>query len=373
MDFAFNTEQQDVRDLAARILGDFCTPERLPDFEKAGDRFDRGLWSALADASLLGVALPTDVGGMGLGFLELCVLLEQAGRFVAPVPLFPSLVLGAAPIAHFGSTDQRSRHLGPVVAGTSVLTAALTDAGSRDPQAPATTAVEDGGVWVLDGEKVCVLAASIADAILVPATVADGRVVVALVARDAQGLTLEPEVLTTGETVCTIRLEGVRVGGEDLLGGPQAGADVLRWTVERATAALCAVALGNAERALRLTAKYTGERKQFGKAIATFQAVAQRAADAYIDVEAMRVTTWQAAWRLSQGLPAVREVAIAKSWACEGGHRVCYAAQHLHGGIGVDKDYPLHRHYLLSKQAEILLGASNEQLARLGGMLAANG
>jgi alkylation response protein AidB-like acyl-CoA dehydrogenase len=129
--------------------------------------------------------------------------------------------------------------------------------------------------------------------------------------------------------------------------------------------------LGAAERALRMTAKYTSERKQFGKVIATFQAVAQRAADAYIDVEAIRLTTWQAVWRLAEKLPARRELSIAKYWASEGGHRACYAAQHLHGGIGVDKDYPLHRYYLLSKRIELTLGGAQEHLARVGAMLAA--
>jgi alkylation response protein AidB-like acyl-CoA dehydrogenase len=119
-----------------------------------------------------------------------------------------------------------------------------------------------------------------------------------------------------------------------------------------------------------MTAKYTSERKQFGKPIATFQAVAQRAADAYIDVEAIRLSTWQALWRLATGRPARRELLIAKFWASEGGHRACYAAQHLHGGIGVDTDYPLHRYYLMSRQIELTLGGAHAQLARLGRLLA---
>src|SRR6267142_5894415 len=104
--------------------------------------------------------------------------------------------------------------------------------------------------------------------------------------------------------------------------------------------------------------------------IASFQAVHQRAADAYIDVEAIRLTTWQAAWRLGAGHPAAAEIAVAKFWASEGAHRVVYAAQHLHGGIGVDVDYPLHRYYLWSKQIELTLGSATRQLVRLGARLA---
>jgi alkylation response protein AidB-like acyl-CoA dehydrogenase len=129
--------------------------------------------------------------------------------------------------------------------------------------------------------------------------------------------------------------------------------------------------IGVAERALRMTAEYTSTREQFGKPIAKFQAVAQRAADAFIDVEVIRWTVWQAIWRLAEGLPAKQEVSIAKFWVGEGGHRVVYAAQHLHGGIGVDLDYPLYRSYLWSKQIELTLGSATQHLVRLGNDMAA--
>jgi 3-oxocholest-4-en-26-oyl-CoA dehydrogenase beta subunit len=134
---------------------------------------------------------------------------------------------------------------------------------------------------------------------------------------------------------------------------------------------LCALAIGVCEEALRMTAEYTKTREQFDRPIATFQAVGQRAADSYIDTEAIRLTAWQAAWRISEGLPAAHEAAIAKFWAAEGGQRVVHAAVHLHGGIGVDKDYPLHRYFLLAKQIELTLGGTTPQLLKLGAMLAA--
>lgn len=370
MDFGFTSEQEDIRTVSGRIFEDLCKPERLPDFEKAGERLDPDLWKALAEASLLGVALPEEYGGMGFGIAELCVLLEQAGRHVAPVPLWPTLVLGAAPLAEFGSESQRRRFLPDVVSGKTVLTAALAEADSRDAEQPSTTATADGRGWVLDGVKICVPVARLSARIVVPASTRDGGLLLALVAPDGEGVSLEEEEATTGDVVFRVTLSGAKVAEDEVLAGPSQGAAALRWMVERATAALCAMELGVAERALRMTARYTAERKQFGKAIATFQAVAQRAADAYIDVEALRLTTWQAVWRLSQGLPAARELSIAKFWASEGGHRACYAAQHLHGGIGVDKDYPLHRYYLLSKQIELTLGGAHEHLARLGTALA---
>jgi alkylation response protein AidB-like acyl-CoA dehydrogenase len=141
--------------------------------------------------------------------------------------------------------------------------------------------------------------------------------------------------------------------------------------VDRALLGLCALELGVVERALRITAQYTTERKQFDRPIGSFQAVQQRAANAWIDVEAIRLTTWQVAWRLDAGLPARDEVRMAKFWASEAGHRITYAAQHLHGGIGVDVDYPIHRYYLWSKTLELTLGSAARHLAALGDAIAA--
>ncbi len=157
-----------------------------------------------------------------------------------------------------------------------------------------------------------------------------------------------------------------------MLGSPDGGAAIVEWIVERAQAGLCAIAVGVCEEALRLTAEYTKTREQFDRPIATFQAVGQRAADAYIDTEAIRLTAWQAAWRIAEGLPASAEVAIAKYWAAEGGQRVVHAAQHLHGGMGVDRDYPLHRYFLWAKHLELTLGGATPNLLKLGAMLAAD-
>ena len=157
----------------------------------------------------------------------------------------------------------------------------------------------------------------------------------------------------------------------ELLGSAEHGAEIVAWIVLRATAALCAAAAGVTQEALRLTAEYTKTRKQFDQPIATFQAVAQRAADAFIDTEAVRLTALQAAWRIDQGLPADAAVAAAKVWAAQGGSRVTRAAQHLHGGVGVDREYPLHRYYTTARQLELTLGGATAQLRSLGKLIAA--
>src|SRR5439155_1581127 len=248
MDFSFTPEQEALRELARRILDDHVTQARLKAVEAEPDGFDRAAWQALAEARLLGVAVPEDTGGRGLGVLDLSLVLQQVGR----------------------------------------------------------------------------------------------------------GVTLERQLATNREPQARLVLDGAP-------GDALPGADV-GWLVERALVGLSAMQLGVTERALRLTAGYTARREQFDRPIASFQAVHQRAADAYIDVEAIRLTTWQAAWRLSAGLPATAEVAVAKFWASEAAHRVVYAAQHLHGGIGVDVDYPLHRYYPWAKQIELPLGSGTRQL-----------
>jgi alkylation response protein AidB-like acyl-CoA dehydrogenase len=370
VDFAFSEDQQAVGDLARQILEDQVSQERLKEVEAGQDRIDRRTWSELAKANLLGVALPTDAGGSGLGFMSACILLNQVGRTVAPVPVLASVVIGALPIAEFGTAEQKERLLPAAINGESILTAALVEPGT-DPAHPTCTATPDGGGgWRLDGVKVCVPAGTIADYILVPARTGQDSIGVFIVAAGAPGVTLIAEDTTSRQPEARLELEGVKVAATDVLGDSTGGAAVLNWIVLRATAAICATVAGVCEEAVRMTAEYTKTREQFERPIATFQAVGQRAADAYIDTEAIRLTAWQAAWRLDAGMPAEAEVAVAKFWAADGGQRVVHAAQHLHGGIGVDRDYPLHRYFLWAKHLELTLGGATAQLLHLGTMLA---
>ncbi len=371
MDFGFSEEQEELRELALRIIADHATHERLKQIEATPEWFDRKLWQALAQANMLGVAVPEEFGGSGLGLIELCLLLHGVGRYCAAIPAWPTLVLGALPIAEFGTPAQRQQLLPPVAAGTTILSAALIDTRSEDPLDPTVTARRDGSTWRLDGVKMCVPVAHLAERVVLPARTGDGSIGVFLLDPHGAGVRCERQETTQGEPQSLLHLAGATVAADAVLGDPINGRRIVRWLVDRALAGLCAIELGVVERALRMTAEYTSTREQFGKPIAKFQAVAQRAADAFIDVEVMRWTTWQAIWRLSAGLPAEEEIAIAKFWVGEGGHRVVYAAQHLHGGIGIDLDYPLHRSYLWSKQIELTLGSATQHLVHLGAALAA--
>jgi len=371
MEFALTPEQEALRELARRIVGDLSTHERLKAIERDPDWFDRELWTALARARLLGMAIPEAHGGSGLGFLELCLLLEEVGAHVAAAPVWPTLVLGALPLARFGSATQQARWLPAVAAGETVLTAALDEFPAEEPLAPQTTARREGAAWRIDGTKQCVPAAHLAERVLVAARTGPQACGVFLVDPRAPGVALERQVATNREPLARLTLSGVRVAADEVLGDPAAGASFVGWLVERAVVGLCAIELGVVEAALRLTARYTAERRQFDRPIATFQAVQQRAADAWIGQEAIRLTTWQAAWRLAAELPATDEVLIAKIWAAEAGHQAVYAAQHLHGGVGVDVDYPLHRYYLWSRAIELTLGPGARRLAELGQRIAA--
>src|SRR5438445_1973085 len=175
MDFSLNEEQLALQELSRQILGGRLTHDRLRQVEGTDDRFDRETWAELAKANLLGVALPDDVGGSGLGFLGACVLLEEVGRTVAPLPVLPTVVMGALPIAELGTPAQRERLLPPVIAGEAVLTAALVEAGG-DAVQPATTATADGDGWRLDGVKICVPAGMLAAHVLVAARTSDDAV-----------------------------------------------------------------------------------------------------------------------------------------------------------------------------------------------------
>jgi alkylation response protein AidB-like acyl-CoA dehydrogenase len=363
MDFALNDEQQAAVELAQQILGDRGVPERLTEVEAGDERFDRELWADLAKADLLGLCLPESAGGGGYGFLEACLLLYEQGRSVTPVPWWPVMSAGLA-LARWGDDDQRTRWLPGVIDGSALVTVGLAEVDSVSPTEPSTVAEADGDGWVLRGAKTAVPFAHVAAGIVIAASVA-GEPSLFVLPLDA--LSIERQDTFNHEPHFHVAIDGVRVGADARLGG---GAEAVQWLADRATVLLCAVAAGVAERGLKITAEYATNRHQFERPIATFQAVGQRMADGFIDAEAMRLSMLQAATRLHDEQPADAEVAVAKFWASQAGSRVGHTGLHVHGGISIDLDYPIHRHFLWSKQLEFTLGSGNAHLARLGAHLA---
>jgi len=390
MDFFPDEAQQELSALTRRILSDRVTEDRLRAVEAGGDRFDPLLWTGLASAGILASGLPESLGGAGLGLLEQCAVLAEIGRAVAPAPYLASIVLGAGAVARFGTPDQQSRWAGPAGRGELLLAAALSEDDGDDPRDPAVHAERVAGRWVLTGVKTAVLGGARADLLLVPAGTAQGTLVFVAGAAD-DGVTVQRQQVTDGYSVGRLVLDGAALADDRVLGGPgldgsgldgsgldgsgrgegpAAGAEITDWLVARGTVGLCALQLGVVERALELTAEYARTRVQFGRPIGGFQAVSQRLADGYIDCEAVRLTMWQAAWRLSAGLPADTAIATAKFWAADAGHRIAHTAVHVHGGMGVDTSYPLHRYFVAAKHNEFALGGATAQLRRIGAALA---
>ncbi len=364
MDFSLDETQQAIGDLAAQVIGDASTHDRLRALENGdGPRFDRDLWATLAETGVLGAFMPEAHGGAGLDLVALGAALEASGGEAAAVPLWETLGMGTPAIVEFGTESLQATVLPAVAAGDMVLTAAWhEDVG--EPLRPTTVAARNGEGWQLTGTKICVPAGPIADAVLMPAAIEGGSVGLFLVRTDAEGVGIEPLATTLGDPQAAVLMA---MTPAELVAE---GHESLRWAYERAVATQCAMAVGVFARALDLTAQYTKDRKQFDVPIASFQAVAHRAADSFIDTEAVRLTAKQALWRLSVGMPASAEVATAKYWAALGGQRVVHTAQHLHGGVGVDRDYPLHRYFLMAKEIELQLGGATRQLLALGELLA---
>jgi acyl-CoA dehydrogenase len=369
VDFSFTQAQDELSALSRRILTDKVTPRRLTELEAGGDWFDGQAWTALAESGVLSAALPEAVGGAGYGLGEQCSILIEIGRAVAPVPYLWSIVLGAGAVAEFGTDGQIARWAVPAAAGRLIATAALAEPDADDLGPPSARAEQAGRHWLLTGVKTAVPAGALASLILVPAQTAAGVTVFAVEPSDP-GVTVRRQHLTGGAGAAEIDLAGVRVSGDRVLGAPGGAADVAGWLADRATVGLCALQLGVTERALELTAAYAREREQFGRPIGAFQAVAQRLADAHIDVAGIALTMWQAAWRLQQGLPRATEIATAKFWAADAGHRVAHTAVHVHGGVGIDTSYPLHRYFTAAKENEFALGGATAQLRRIGAALA---
>ncbi|TMQ94926.1 acyl-CoA dehydrogenase [Actinomadura soli] len=360
MDFTLGEELETVRDLARQIFTDHATQERIRAAERSVTGFDETLWAALGGAGLLGVALPEDAGGAGLGAAGLAVLLEEQGRAVAPVPVWPAVV-AALTVAGHGTPPARSEILPALVDGSRRATLALDEfAPSSDPAEPRCTAVKDGDGWILTGTKAAVPTPYGASHVLVAARSADGPGLYLLDA-SAPGASWERAETTTHDSAGHLTLDAAPAHP---LGGGALGT-----ALRLARVALAATQVGVAEGALRLAAAHLAGREQFGRPLAAFQAVQHQLADCYIEIDALRVCLWHAVSLIAAGEDAESAVLVAKWWSDEGGLNVVHRVQHLHGGIGVDVGYPVHRHFLWGKQISGTLGGASADLALLGAAL----
>ena len=379
MDFTNTEAAEDLGGLVRTITESVCTPERQRELDgldlgappACGGRFDRDLWRKLIDADVLSAAAPESLGGGGFGVLEQVAVLTALGRQLAAVPYLESVVLGAGALAKFGSESLQQDWAVPAVNGEKILAVALDGEMGQGPvratagaARPATSGTGGNG-YRLTGTRTLVGYGPVADAFLVPAETDSGSSVFLIAADDAGGSVTG--LNTTGHgSVGHLELQGAEVDADRVVGGEE----VVGWLSTLGTLGRTAFQLGVLERALELTAEYAREREQFDRPIGSFQAVAQRLADSYIDVKGLRLTLTQAAWRLAENLPADVDVATAAFWAADAGHRVAHTTVHVHGGVGVDLDHPVHRYFLAAKQTEFAVGGATGQLLRIGRELA---
>lgn len=363
MDFELDAEPAALRELAGRIFGDLATPQRITEVE-SGAGVDDALWKELVRTGITGITAPEDSGGAGLGATAVCAVLEQQGEHVAPVPLWTHLIATQA-LARSEDPDRVADLLTGAADGQQRIALALEEHAPADPEAPSCTASPDGDAWRLTGHKAAVPALDGSGGVVVSAA-EDGGPALFLVDPDADGVSREQAATTSRDRSGHLSLRNapaLRLGGGDLFSR----------TVDAARAALAALQLGTARGALRHAGQYLAEREQFGRPLATFQAVSHQLADCYIDVECMSVTAWEAAWVADSEEPDRLSAAVARWWAAEAGQRIVYRVQHLHGGIGVDVDYPVHRYFLWGKENAGMLQAAPAELEHIGRELADGG
>ena len=351
MNVTLDEDARALQALAAQVLAKRTSPDQLERTEATPDRFDAALWHDLAETGLLGAAVPEADGGLGMGLVGAALVAAEVGRTVAPVPYVAS-ACAAVVLAGHSDSGLRDRLLPGLLSGERRIVAVPP---------PSVRALLDGDR--INGSLIGVPWAHVADALLIPV---DDHVVVLRPAAD--GVTKAAGETTARQIALDLTLSDVvieRVGGAD-------AAQLLRecwWTL------LAAMQAGVTDAAVRLTASYTSGREQFGKPLSTFQGVALQAADAYVDSRAIDAVALQAAWSIDarlagEDVDATLSVVTAAWWASEGGQRCVHRTQHLHGGMGADITYPVHRYFLHGKQIELMCGAASSLLATLGDALA---
>ncbi|MGH7054332.1 MAG: acyl-CoA dehydrogenase family protein [Stellaceae bacterium] len=379
MDIGFTEEQELLRETARRVLDSEC-PTRFVRARMATDEaVTDAFWRMLAEQGWLGILYPEEMGGSGLGPVDLVVLMEEMGRAVMPGPFLATVLLGGAAILEAGGPVQRKAWLPRIAAGEAKAALAWSEPALRwDAAGITATAHPDGSGFVLSGTKLFVPDAHLADVLVVAARSRDGStmedgVSLFLVPKGADGLTvtLLPTIDETRK-LCEVRLDRVRVGGDALLGELHAGWAPLERVHDRALVALSAEMCGGAQRVLDMTVEYAKIRIAFGKPIGSYQGVKHKVADMLVELENARSLTYYAAWACEEGLAeAPLAAAMAKAAASDMARKVTSAGIQLHGGIGMTWEHDLHLYLKRAKAAEVAFGDAAWQRERVARMMGA--
>ena len=371
MDFALSEEQEMLRSSARAFLAAECPKSLVREIEAGDLGYSPEVWKKTAGLGWMGLVLPEEYGGAGFNLLDLAVLFEEYGRAAAPGPMFSTVAFGALPILEFGNDEQRKTLLPRVASGDLLMTMAIWEPGvNEQPELIETRAERRDGAFALSGTKLFVPYGQVADFMLVAARTNGGPgdevgLTVFIVDAKAPGISMTPLVSIAADKQFEIVFDKVSVSADQVLGSVDGALPMVRAIVRKATALQCAMMVGGAQQELELTAEHAKTRVQFDRPLGAFQAVQHRLADMYVDVQGARWTAYRAVWRLSEGLPADREVAIAKSFANIASQRVAASAQQLHGGLGLDSDYDLHFYFRRAEAYALTLGSTPFHLKTL--------
>lgn len=363
MDFNLTDDQRAFADSAQALFADYCADDALREFDLSGKPYMQSLWTQCVEAGLHTILVPEDGGGLGLGLTDLMPVLEQQGRALALVPLWETQ-LGAALIARFGSAALREQIVAPLVEGASLL--AVSIAGAAASRGPALQLKRDDEGWSLDGFAAAVPLAEQSRWVLLPAR-HDGAPRLVVLAVDSIGVTRTAGVSQHHLAVADLKFDNIALRDDAVL-----AKGALEWLEPRAIACLAALQLGVTAAQLARTVEYVSERKQFDRAIGSFQLVAGQMADGHIALETLRSALWQLVYRLDAGLGAQPQALGVRAQACEIAQRTGHMAQHVHGGMGVDVTFHIHRYLFWSRALANASGNSEYTLARLGDWLAAH-
>ena len=372
MNFGFNEEQELLRNTARKFFENECGSDTVRRLMETPEGISAELWKKLAEQGWLGLIYPEPYDGMGLGLVDLVVLMEEMGRAVAPGPYFSTVLLGGLAILEAGGDGQKKEWLPKIAAGDRrVALAWMEPSAQLGPAGVTLTAVEKGGKYTLSGTKLFVHDAHTADALVVaartrPGAGADG-VSLFLLPKGAKGLevTLLPTMDQTRK-LCEVTCADLTVGADALLGAAGSGWAPLFRVLDRATVALCAEMCGGAQKVLDMTVEYAKIRQAFGRPIGSYQGVKHRAADMLVDVENSKSITYYAAWALDEGSPeAPLAVSMAKAYVSDAFRRVAAAGIQLHGGIGFTWEHDLHLYFKRAKGSEFTFGDATHHRERV--------
>jgi len=365
MELALSEEQEMLKTMARDFLTDKLPKTVVKEIEESEPGYLPELWKEMAGLGWMGLAFPEKYGGSDMHFLDLAVLLEEMGRACLPGPYFSTVVLGGLPILDIGSEEQKQEYLPKIASGEVIFTLALTEPSARyDAGGVETKAVADKDGHIINGTKLFVPDAHIADYMLVVARTDEkskGEEGITIFIVDAKSPGISCTVLKTiaNDKLCEVAFDKVKVPKENILGELNQGWKEVEKIIQRAAVAKCCEMVGCIQQALDMTVDYAKERKQYGRPIGSFQVIQHYCADMATDVDGTRLSAYQAAWMLSEGLPCTQEVAIAKAWAGEACQRVMALAHQIHGAIGVSIDHDLQYYTRRAKAAEVSFGDAN--------------